>query len=105
MDKKEAITINNFQKTHQEKLKDLDKTLEFFRDLVKKELVKACSTSYLAYKEMKKITLDDNNLNLENSGEEKQDITEKKKKKAENENGAANFIKYAMPYAQDATRR
>jgi len=107
LDSKEAITINNFQRVHADKLKELDKKLEFYRDLIKKELYKACSTSYAEYKAAKKITLDDNNtIGQKNpNNEEKVDITEKKKKKLDEESASQNFLKYSMPYAQDATRR
>ena len=77
--------------------------MEFYRDLIKNELFKACSTSYAEYKAAKKITLDDNNNVAKGGTGEKVDLTEKKKKKTEED--AQNYLKYSMPYAQDATRR
>ncbi len=72
--------------------------------MIKKELSKACNNSYAEYKAEKKITLDDNNINIEKNtnADETKDLTLKKKR---NEPENASYLKYAMPYAQDATRR
>jgi hypothetical protein len=112
IDLKEAITINKFQELHKIGLKELDKTIEQFRGDVKKEISKACGASYQKYKELKKITLEDN---LVNKKEKKDDIEEgmnmvqkqkTQQQKLEEENQfVQNFLKDAMPYAQDATRR
>ena len=112
IDLKEAITINKFQELHKIGLKELDKTIEKYRVDVKREISKACGASYQKYKELKKITLEDN---LVNKKEKKDDIEEgmnmvqkqkTQKEKLEEENQfVQNFLKDAMPYAQDATRR
>ena len=113
IDFKEAITINKFQELHKLGLKELDRTIEQYRNDVKKEITKACGASYQKYKELKKITLEDN---LVSSKKEKKDdveegmtILQKQKaqhKKNDDENQfVQNFLKDAMPYAQDATRR
>jgi hypothetical protein len=112
LDMKEAITINKFQELHKMGLKELDKTIEQYRCDVKKEISKACGASYQKYKELKKITLEDN---LVSKKEKKDDIEEgmnmvqkqkTQKEKLEEENQfVQNFLKDAMPYAQDATRR
>jgi len=112
IDLKEAITINKFQELHKIGLKELDRTIEQYRSDVKKEISKACGASYQKYKELKKITLEDN---LVNKKEKKDDIEEgmnmvqkqkTQKEKLEEENQfVQNFLKDAMPYAQDATRR
>jgi len=112
IDLKEAITINKFQELHKIGLKELDKTIEQYRADVKREITKACGASYQKYKELKKITLEDN---LVNKKEKKDDIEEgmnmvqkqkTQKEKLEEENQfVQNFLKDAMPYAQDATRR
>jgi len=109
---KEAITINKFQELHKIGLKEIDRTIEQFRSDVKREISKACGASYQKYKELKKITLEDN---LVNKKEKKDDIEEgmnmvqkqkTQKEKLEEENQfVQNFLKDAMPYAQDATRR
>jgi len=112
LDMKEAITINKFQELHKMGLKELDKSIEQYRSDVKKEISKACGASYQKYKELKKITLEDN---LVSKKEKKDDIEEgmnmvqkqkTQKEKLEEENQfVQNFLKDAMPYAQDATRR
>lgn len=112
IDLKEAITINKFQELHKMGLKELDKTIDQYRSDVKREISRACGASYQKYKELKKITLEDN---LVNKKEKKDDIEEgmnmvqkqkTQKEKLEEENQfVQNFLKDAMPYAQDATRR
>lgn len=61
LDSKEAVTINKFQEIHRSKLKDLDKLMNNYRQKVKDEITKACDESYKAYKEIKRITLEENN--------------------------------------------
>lgn len=112
IDFKEAITINKFQEMHKVGLKELDKTIDQYRSDIKREISKACGSSYQKYKELKKITLEDN---IVNKKEKKDDIEEgmnmvqkqkTQKEKLEEENQfVQNFLKDAMPYAQDATRR
>ena len=111
---KDAITINKFQELHKIGLKELDKTIEQYRSEVKKEITKACGASYQKYKELKKITLEDNPVGSTKK-DKKDDIEEgmnmvqkqkSQKEKLEEENQfVQNFLKDAMPYAQDATRR
>ena len=113
VDIKEAIQITRFQEMHKLNLKELDKTMEYYRALVKKEIQKACNTSYMNYKELKKITLEDNVINTGKKAkkvDENFDFGQNKKssnniKDNEDKNFAQNFLKDAMPYAQDATRR
>lgn len=114
IENKEAITINKFQELHKIGLKELDKTIEQYRSEVKKEITKACGASYQKYKELKKITLEDNAVGTTKK-DKKDDIEEgmnmvqkqkSQKEKLEEENQfVQNFLKDAMPYAQDATRR
>lgn len=92
-----ALLLNKFTELHKEKLKDIDQKIENYRTRVKNELVTACNKSYLAYKSLKKITLDDNVSTGGNQGE-----AAKEKKEGAN---IQNFLKDAIPYAQDATRK
>jgi hypothetical protein len=115
IENKEAITINKFQELHKVGLKELDKTIETYRSEVKKEITKACGASYQKYKELKKITLEDNVAGTTKKKDKKDDVEEgmnivqkqkSQKDKLEEENQfVQNFLKDAMPYAQDATRR
>jgi len=90
---------------HAEKLKEVDERMEEFRGKIKKEIQNACARSYLRYKNIKKITLEDN-IQVQNTDEDKNEL-EKIKKKAKNKdtNLVKKFIMDNMPYAQDATRR
>jgi len=87
-------------------LKELDHKLDYFRDLIKKEIIRACSASYADYKAEKKISLDDNNIDVGKNtlADDTKDLTIETKNKNNNQSADKNF-KYAMPYAQDATRR
>ena len=76
---------------------DVEQKRENYRTRVKNELVTACNKSYLAYKSLKKITLADNVSTGGNQGE-----AAKEKKEGAN---IQNFLKDAIPYAQDATRK
>ena len=88
-------------------LKQLDSIIDSYREKVKIELDRACRLSYNAYKEEKRISLDDNNINIgKNNNTDEIDLTKKTKELQNKDNsGADNYIKFAMPYAQDATRR
>ena len=96
-----SVLLNQFNELHKLNLVATDKKIDFFRNEAKSIITNACNNSYQEYKLLKKITLDDN----ANAGgnEEK---NSKDKKKVENiENNIQNFIKNAIPYAQDATRK
>lgn len=108
LDAKEAMTINKFQEIHKGQLKDLDKKLNVFRERVKQETTKACDESYQTYKELKRITLEETVSKPDkgsNSDKAVMPSIVKAKKQEDDSNFAQNFLKDAMPYAQDATRR
>lgn len=77
--------------------------MEDYRSKIKTCIIKACGKSYDTYKELKKITLEDN-FDFKNEGEEnqKKDTNNNKKDMG---SFVQNFLKDTMPYAQDATRR
>jgi hypothetical protein len=100
LDNKEALTINTFEDMHQKRLRELERALLIIRHKVKKETAKSCDDSYQAYKELKKITLDETNTNKDKA----QDMINKIKQVDEDSLGQ-NFLKDDLPYAQDATRR
>ena len=108
---KEATTINHFQKLHKVQLKELDMKLERYRAKIKQVIVNACQSSYIVYKNQKKITLEDETLAKKEEDDEdgKEKFVPKSFKKKSNEkenaNFVQNFLKDNMPYAQDATRR
>lgn len=102
IDTKEAITINRFQELHKTKIKELERTVNSYRERIKQEITRACDESYQAYKDMKGITLDEQ---VSKSGKESSNYMKTKEKPGDEENFAMNFLKDDTPYAQDATRR
>ena len=97
MNQNESLLLNKFKELHSDSLKIVDHSIEGYRMRIKQTVAEACRKSYQAYKELKKITLDDNASTDQTSSE----------KKKNNDEGAniQNFIKDAIPYAQDATRK
>jgi hypothetical protein len=77
--------------------------MEEYRDKIKNCILKACGKSYDTYKELKKITIEDN-FDFKNEGEQK-DKKESNSNKKDMGSFVQNFLKDTMPYAQDATRR
>ena len=121
------VFLNKFTQIYLDGLRFNDRKLEQFRMKVKKLLSYACSQSYKQFRIAKNITLEDPNdeqveLEMEKDGvrfpkEEKEEEnkekdnqkTEKKNKKKINErddkSNLKSFLKDAIPYAQDATRK
>ena len=99
MNQIESLLLNKFKELHSETLKIVDYNIEAYRLRIKKIVAEACAKSYKAYKELKKITLDDNVSTDQSTSDTKKD--------KKNDEGAniQNFIKDAIPYAQDATRK
>ena len=95
-----SLLLNKFKDAHITNLRIIDQKIESFRQRVKTQIGNACNNSYLLFKEEKKITLDDN-VTTDGSS------NTKKKSNLKNNEGAniQNFIKDAIPYAQDATRK
>ena len=60
MSQKNALYLNKLTDVHKDKVKAIETKMNNFRDKVKTELVSACNKSYLAFKKLKNITLDDN---------------------------------------------
>ena len=89
--------------------------IETFRLRIKKELSYACDHSYKEFKIAKNITLDDpytennddykDDKKQKNEKEENKDENDKQKNKAKASSNLKSFIKDAIPYAQDATRK
>ena len=97
-----SVLLNQFNELHKHNLVATDKKIDSFRSMAKNIISTACNNSYQDYKLLKKITLDDNT----NAGATTEEKSSDDKKKLENiENNIQNFIKNAIPYAQDATRK
>ena len=96
-----SLLLNKFKDAHATNLTIVDQKIESFRQRIKTMISNACNSSYIAFKEEKKITLDDNVTTDANNN------NNNKKVKNKNNEGAniQNFIKDAIPYAQDATRK
>ena len=98
-----SVLLNQFNELHKINLVATDKKIDGFRTQAKNIISNACNNSYQEYKLLKKITLDDN---ANAGGTEEKEKNPKDKNKIENiENNIQNFIKNAIPYAQDATRK
>ena len=91
-----SLLLNKFKEAHSDSLREIDHNIEAYRLRIKQTVSEACGKSYQAYKELKKITLDDNASTDQSSNT-----------KGKKDDGAniQNFIKDAIPYAQDATRK
>ena len=107
----QPVYLNRFTAIYLDALKLNDKKLDTFRVKIKKLLSTACNQSYKQFKKEKNITLEDP---YEENGEEdpaKTKLSEKDKKngvvdtKKEERNNLKSFLKDAIPYAQDATRK
>ena len=113
MSQKNALYLNKLTDVHKDKVKAIETKMNNFRDKVKTELVSACNKSYLAFKKLKNITLDDNvstedNFDLTgdnaNTNDDNNNSNNNNKKKKDEAN-VQGFLKDAIPYAQDATRK
>ena len=104
-----SVLLNKFNELHKYNLIQIDKKINQFRSTVKNIISTACNNSYQEYKTLKKITLDDNAMvgTEEKNTEENNDNKNagKDPKKKDNDVNIQNFIKNAIPYAQDATRK
>ena len=106
-----SVLLNKFNELHKYNLIQTDKRINNFRTTVKNIITTACNNSYQEYKTLKKITLDDNAMvgseekNLNNTGDKSKSNSSTDMKKKDNEVNIQNFIKNAIPYAQDATRK
>ena len=106
-----SVLLNKFNELHKYNLLQTDKKINSFRSTVKGIITTACNNSYQEYKTLKKITLDDNstvgdekNTNNNNTSNASNSNSNNNSKK-ESEVNIQNFIKNAIPYAQDATRK
>ena len=103
MKQNSSVLLNQFNELHKINLVATDKKIDAFRAQAKNIINNACNNSYQEYKLLKKITLDDN---ANAGGNEEKGKNPKDKNKIENiESNIQNFIKNAIPYAQDATRK
>ncbi len=100
----EPIPINEFKDKHVHDLKELDKKLDHYRNFLKKEIIKACTSSYEEYKALKHITLDDNN-NLDGDTNNKGNKIKIKDGESGRRKIHQSLMKDNMPYAQDASRK
>ena len=104
------VLLNKFNELHKYNLIQTEKKINHFRSMVKNIISTACNNSYQEYKSLKKITLDDNTMvgnddQNQNSENNSSKTNKDKNKKDNNEINIQNFIKNAIPYAQDATRK
>ena len=107
------VFLHKFNQVYSETLFSNNIQIEKYRAKVKKELSIACSKSYNKFKIEKNITLDDpfqnndsfdkekNKNKINNKNKENQNIEIIK----EESNSIKTFLKDAIPYAQDATRK
>jgi dynein heavy chain len=103
------MNLNEFKDVQSQLLKELEKKLDYFRGLVKKEINKACMQSYNNYKAAKNITIEDN-AEVDVGKKKRDNIIsfDQDKVKSEEELNKKIFqslLKDNMPYAQDASRR
>ena len=103
MEQSGSLLLNKFKEMHKDMLVSTEKKIEQYRSRIKVFITQSCNQSYLAYKALKKITLDDN-ISGETSSKEESKNNNNNNKKDEGAN-IQNFIKDAIPYAQDATRK
>ena len=109
----QPVYLNKFTTIYLDGLKLNDKKLEQFRVKIKKFLSSACAQSYKQFKKEKNITLEDPNEDKEEEDPHKSKYSkeEKEKKKGvvdaskEERSSLKSFLKDAIPYAQDATRK
>ena len=108
------VYLNKFTSIYLDGLKLNDRKLEQFRVKIKKFLSTACAQSYRQFKKEKNITLEDP---YEEKDEEEAKKTKYSKEDKENKkkgvvdatkeerSNLKSFLKDAIPYAQDATRK
>ena len=107
------VYLNKFTSVYLDGLKLNDRKLDQFRVKVKKFLATACAQSYKQFKKEKNITLEDpyEEKDEEDSQKPKFPKDDKDKKKGvvdatkEERSNLKSFLKDAIPYAQDATRK
>ena len=102
MKQSSSVLLNHFNELHKLNLVDTDRKIDHFRNITKNIILTACNNSYQDYKLLKKITLDDD---VNAGGGDENEPNDKKKNKDKVESNIQNFIKNAIPYAQDATRK
>ena len=113
----QPIYLNTFSQLYFGGLEYNTRKLEEFRMKIKKSLSRACSLSYKAFRIAKNISLDDSNdednpMKDSENRKKENDIKEKflnrnnrKQKEKEMHRNLEIFLKDAIPYAQDATRK
>ena len=107
------IYLNTFSQLYFDGLEYNNKKLDEYRSKVKKLLSNACAGSYKAFRKAKNISLDDTDDDDNENEEEKKDKDEQeenhlnwnKKNKKDKQKNIKLFMKEAIPYAQDATRK
>ena len=107
------IYLNTFSQLYFDGLEYNNKKLDEYRSKVKKLLSNACAGSYKAFRKAKNISLDDTDDDDNGNEEEKKDkdtqeenyYNRNKRLKQENQRNIKLFMKEAIPYAQDATRK
>ena len=107
------IYLNTFSQMYFDGLEYNNKKLEEYRSKVKKLLSNACAGSYKAFRIAKNISLDDSDDDDDINGEEKKGkdeneenyLNKKKKNHIDHQRNIKFFLKDAIPYAQDATRK
>ena len=109
------IFLNNFSQLYFDGLEYNNKNLEEYRSKIKKHLANSCSGSYKEFRLAKNISLDDSiyeeNQNQKEEKKDKENVTKEKylnrnqKEQRDNQRSLKLFLKDAIPYAQDATRK
>ena len=113
------VFLHKFNQIHSDTLLFNNLQIEKYRTKVKRLLSYSCSKSYIEFKKQKNITLDDPDRKEEKIKQEKNNNITKYEKDKENkekkeneeisdekdENIINKFLKDAIPYSQDATRK
>ena len=106
----QPIYLNSFSQLYFDGLEYNNRRLEEFRSKIKRNLSRACSNSYKAFRLAKNISLDDEEENpmKEDKDDIKDMILNRNNRKQNDKDIHRNlqlFLKDAIPYAQDATRK
>ena len=112
----QPIYLNSFSQLYFDGLEYNNRRMEEFRSKIKKQLSRACSSSYKAFRKAKNISLDDTNEDdnpMKDDEENKElDLKERilnrnnrKQREKDIHRNLEIFLKDAIPYAQDATRK
>ena len=99
------VFLHKFNQIHLDTLYFNNIQIEKFRTKIKNEISSACYKSYISFKNKKNIILDDNIEDEQYDKKEKKEMIKNNNNKKEELNSIKIFLKEAIPYAQDATKK